>query len=64
MTHLKKLFHNVPCAIHRPIYSMVNNTTRVVSRPNQTLPDIEWNAGTVSRTVTTAEKTMRDVVKK
>lgn len=49
--------------MNRAIYSTVNRATREVSTPNQTLIGIEWNAGTVSRTVTTAEVTIKAVEK-
>lgn len=45
----------------RAIYSTVNRATREVSTPNQTLIGIEWNAGTVSRIVTTADVTIKAV---
>jgi hypothetical protein len=43
------------------MYSTVNNATILVSTPNQTLGDIECTAGTVSTTVISAEKTIRNV---
>jgi hypothetical protein len=41
---------------------MVNKATMLVSRPNQTRVDIEWTAGTVSKTVIIADKMIRDVL--
>ena len=43
------------------MYSTVNNATTLVSTPNQTFGDIECTAGTVSSTVISAEKTIRNV---
>lgn len=44
------------------MYSTVNKATTLVSRPNHTRPEIERTAGTVSRTVTTADKMIKKVV--
>ena len=42
----------------------MKRATREDSRPNQVAPEMEWNAGTVSRMVTRAEKAMREVMEK
>jgi hypothetical protein len=55
--------HDPLQAMNRAMYSTVNNATKVVSNPNQILTGMEWNAGTVSRTVTRAE-TMINAVEK
>jgi hypothetical protein len=39
----------------------VKRSTRLVSRPNHTRGEIEWKLGTVSKIVTIAENTMREV---
>lgn len=57
--HLNKLIHVPLQAKHRAIYSTVNIATNAVSTPNQARVEMAWNAGTVSRTVTRAEKRMR-----
>ena len=44
------------------IYSTVNRATKLVSMPNQTRPEMEWNDGIVSSIVTVAEKTIKKVV--
>jgi hypothetical protein len=44
------------------MYSIVKRATILVSRPNQTLEDMECTAGTVSRTVMIADKIMRKVL--
>jgi len=44
------------------MYSTVNSATTLVSTPNQILVEIECTAGTVSSTVTKADKTISDVV--
>jgi hypothetical protein len=62
-THLKKVIHDLLHATQRAMYSTVNNTTRVVSNPNHTEPATSWNAGMVSKTVTSDDRTMRAVVK-
>lgn len=48
-------------AAQRATYSTVNSATRLVSRPNQMPPGSEWNTGTVSRIVTSAENAMSPV---
>jgi hypothetical protein len=44
------------------MYSTVNSATRLVSTPNQKLPEIECDEGIVSRTVTAADRTIKKVV--
>jgi hypothetical protein len=44
------------------MYSIVNNATSVVSKPNQTAFEILRKVGTVSRTVTRAEMMINDVM--
>lgn len=46
----------------RPIYSMVNKATSVVSKPNQTAFEILRKVGTVSKTVTIADMMINDVM--
>jgi hypothetical protein len=50
-------------ARHLAIYSTVNKATMLVSKPNQTRPEMAWKAGTVSNTVTSEDSTMRKVMK-
>ena len=50
------------CATTLAIYSTVNRATKLVSMPNQTRPEIEWNDGIVSSIGTVAEKTIKKVV--
>ena len=50
------------CATTLAIYSTVNRATKLVSMPNQTRPEMEWNDGIVSSIVTVAEKTIKKVV--
>jgi hypothetical protein len=59
----KKADHEKLVAAHRAMYSTVKSATRVVSMPNQRPPGREWNAGTVSRMVMRAEKTIRTVMR-
>ena len=61
--HLTAVRHPVLCATHRATYSIVKSATSALSTPNQTAGLMEWNSGTVSRTVTTAETAMRAVMK-
>ena len=60
--HLAKLDRVFECATARATYSTVNRATKLVSKPNQTLPETEWEEGIVSKTVTAAEIMIRDVV--
>lgn len=60
--HFNKLNQVELHARHRATYSTVKRATRLVSSPNQIRVGIEWKAGTVSKTVTSADKRMRKVV--
>ena len=55
IAHRARDVHEPECATARPMYSTVNRATKLVSKPNQTLPEIECEDGIVSRMVTVAE---------
>lgn len=59
---LRNVSHLTLHARLRATYSTVNSTTRAVSMPNQTRALVAWNAGIVSRMVTSAESRMSEVV--
>lgn len=60
--HFPKLGQVFECATTLAMYSTVNNATKLVSRPNQTLPETACDDGIVSSTVTAADIMMRAVV--
>lgn len=60
--HFAKLDQVFECETARAMYSTVNNATKLVSRPNQTLPETACEEGIVSSTVTAAEMMIREVV--
>jgi hypothetical protein len=60
---LSKLIQEPLQARERAIYSMVKSATRLVSNPNQTWGEIEWNVGTVSIIVTMADMTIKNVMR-
>ena len=60
--HRKSDVHDPEWATIRAMYSTVNSATRLVSRPNHTLPEIECEDGIVSNIVTSADSTISDVV--
>src|SRR5271168_2271051 len=61
-TQWKRVLHVLLHASNRAIYSTVNSATTLVSIPNQILGEIECTAGTVSSTVTKAERTISEVM--
>lgn len=64
IAHFAKPDQVFECATARAMYSMVNSATRLVSSPNQTLPEIVCDVGMVSKTVTVAEIIISEVVAK
>jgi hypothetical protein len=45
------------------MYSTVKRATMLVSTPNHERKEMRWNVGTVSKTVTNAENTIKNVVR-